>query len=447
MDWSEKVMNRFLAFIILSTLFIACGVQNTGKVSLYVDDSDSKDSAGYNSVLTDEKQQSATALQDSAKAKKGPVVILTPDTQLANYKRFDSISNRIQSVRSTIYRDTSVMRKSDSAKYLSKSFRIRNLEAQQQLMSSKLDSLLNRKETPGHYIVEETSHEDSLLAEIENLQSQLNNASGNQKTIIKEGRQKTVTRVRNGGTTVIPVPLPSGKTRYDTVMQTQFDTISSDSGLVEELILLHDIALTSEPIENLAAAWETENVIDTASYKGSDRENYKSKKVVSQFRYDSLLLQYKKKSINFNDTVSSLNKALRNAEKQTVEKEVKQPKLVKKAEPKVIKKPAFDTVQVDLLYDPGKKEPQNLSILKEALNELSKQNIYRIFISSYTDSSGNSMLNLSLSQKRVQEIKNYLTSAGVDNRLIFSQAFGEQYASNPILDRERRMEVEILVKP
>jgi hypothetical protein len=130
MDGSEKVMNRFLAFIILSTLFIACGVQNTGKVSLYVDDSDSKDSAGYNSVLTDEKQQSATALQDSAKAKKGPVVILTPDTQLANYKRFDSISNRIQSVRSTIYRDTSVMRKSDSAKYLSKSFRIRNLEAQ-----------------------------------------------------------------------------------------------------------------------------------------------------------------------------------------------------------------------------------------------------------------------------------------------------------------------------
>jgi outer membrane protein OmpA-like peptidoglycan-associated protein len=447
MDGSEKVMRKLFSIFILSFLLVSCGVQNTGKVSLYVDDSDSKDSAGYSSALTGEKAQNTSLTADSTSARKGPIIILTPDTQIANYERLDSISKRVQTVKSTIYRDTSVVQKSDSIKYLSESYRIRNLEAQQQMMSRKLDSLLNKKDTSQDNVGEETSQEDSLLAEIENLKSQINNDLGSQKTIIKEGRQKNVTRVRNGGTAVIPVPLPSGKIRYDTVLQTQFDTVSSDSGLVEEFIILHDIALTDEPIENLAVKKELDALIDTTAQNRIDRENYKSKKAVSQFQYDSLLLQYKKQNINFNYTLSSLNKALKNAKSKPVKKVEKQPQPVEKIEPKVTKKPVFDTVRIDLLYDPGKKEPQNLSKLKGVLNDVSKQNIYRIFISGYTDSSGNSMLNLTLSQKRVQEIRNYLTSEGIDNRIIFSQAFGEQYASNPILDRERRVEVEILIKP
>lgn len=79
-------------------------------------------------------------------------------------------------------------------------------------------------------------------------------------------------------------------------------------------------------------------------------------------------------------------------------------------------------------------------IINEIKAKIGKSTNYSIQLSGYTDASGSAQANLVISAKRTEQIRRQLVDAGIDQRKIFSQYFGEQFATQQNSDEDRKVE-------
>ncbi|MTI39668.1 OmpA family protein [Fulvivirga lutimaris] len=104
-----------------------------------------------------------------------------------------------------------------------------------------------------------------------------------------------------------------------------------------------------------------------------------------------------------------------------------------------------------LIFALGKADisPESHEELDEIVNMMSTNESMSIQLEGHTDFRGNAKQNLKLSERRVEAVKNYLVSKGIDKRRIKTKAFGGTQPLSRANDNEsrmnnRRVEVRIL---
>jgi len=116
-----------------------------------------------------------------------------------------------------------------------------------------------------------------------------------------------------------------------------------------------------------------------------------------------------------------------------------------KAEEEVIKK-AFSNLEFAAAKDIIKAE--SFASLDELATLMAKKPQWHLKISGHTDSQGNAVTNLKLSQKRAEAVKKYLVSKGIADNRFKVEWFG---ATKPIADnkteagRQKNRRVEMLI--
>jgi OOP family OmpA-OmpF porin len=116
----------------------------------------------------------------------------------------------------------------------------------------------------------------------------------------------------------------------------------------------------------------------------------------------------------------------------------------KKKEDEVLK-----DVYDNLTFETGKSVIQNSSFpfLDELANVLKKVPLWQLKVVGHTDSQGSEIINLTLSKKRAEAVKDYLIKSGVTNGIV-TDGFGE---TKPIADnstpegREKNRRVEFSI--
>lgn len=80
-----------------------------------------------------------------------------------------------------------------------------------------------------------------------------------------------------------------------------------------------------------------------------------------------------------------------------------------------------------IYYDPNSTEilPESSRQIDEVIDFLLKNESLRLQINSHTDSNGEDGYNLELSQKRAQEVLDYIVSKGISNKRLSAKGFGE----------------------
>lgn len=96
-------------------------------------------------------------------------------------------------------------------------------------------------------------------------------------------------------------------------------------------------------------------------------------------------------------------------------------------------------------YNRGAMIPQNQNdIINEILSAVKDESVERVKLSGHTDRSGNAAVNLDFSRRRVEGLRDALIAKGLDDTLIFSQYFGSRFASEEVVEEERRVEITIV---
>lgn len=105
----------------------------------------------------------------------------------------------------------------------------------------------------------------------------------------------------------------------------------------------------------------------------------------------------------------------------------------------------LDTLQLTAYYARGQLHALNEAEVLQKLAEQSMQNVVRLVIlSAYTDRSGGSQLNRRLAAQRLDILLKAIAQ-WVSYERILLQNFGDMFASNEIKDKERRIEIRLLV--
>ena len=104
----------------------------------------------------------------------------------------------------------------------------------------------------------------------------------------------------------------------------------------------------------------------------------------------------------------------------------------------------------DVLFDFDKSniKPQAATILDRLTAFMSENKASRVNLAGYTDNVGTEAYNQSLSERRVNSVKDYIIKKGVDSSRVSGQGFGE---SKPIADnktadgraKNRRVEIKV----
>lgn len=98
-------------------------------------------------------------------------------------------------------------------------------------------------------------------------------------------------------------------------------------------------------------------------------------------------------------------------------------------------------------YQRGSMAPSNQGILLNEIKKLKEsRQIVTIKLSGYTDRSGSASVNMTISQRRVDLLKKDLVELGIPPQQIYTQAFGSTYASEEVVDSERRVEVTVILR-
>jgi len=101
-------------------------------------------------------------------------------------------------------------------------------------------------------------------------------------------------------------------------------------------------------------------------------------------------------------------------------------------------------------FDKSDITPEAASILDNAVTAYGDCGQARVMLSGYTDTSGTPRYNLALSQRRADAARGYLTSKGIPDGVITSQALGETNLRVPTADGVRELQnrrVEIMYGP
>ncbi len=91
----------------------------------------------------------------------------------------------------------------------------------------------------------------------------------------------------------------------------------------------------------------------------------------------------------------------------------------------------FSMENVEFRSDSSRILEESFPALDNLVTFLKKHPDLKIEVSGYTDSTGDSALNLTLSQKRAESVKEYLVNHGIDGNRVVAKGYG---SSNPIGD-------------
>ncbi len=116
----------------------------------------------------------------------------------------------------------------------------------------------------------------------------------------------------------------------------------------------------------------------------------------------------------------------------------------KEAQPQ---KATADSAHFIGFYQRGSMVPSNQGILLNEIKKLKEsRQIMTIKLSGYTDRSGSASVNMTISQRRIDLLKKELIEMGIPPQQIYAQAFGSAYASEEVVDSERRVEVTVILR-
>lgn len=105
---------------------------------------------------------------------------------------------------------------------------------------------------------------------------------------------------------------------------------------------------------------------------------------------------------------------------------------------------ATDSVLVVAYYDMGKIVARNGDKITEELRAIiQKNNLSKVLIAAHTDISGSASGNRIISDKRIEIFRKELIGMGVNAKDIYTQSWGSNFASETIVDSERRVEIEM----
>jgi outer membrane protein OmpA-like peptidoglycan-associated protein len=192
----------------------------------------------------------------------------------------------------------------------------------------------------------------------------------------------------------------------------------------------------------------------------NDTINRLKNQLKSQNPTDSLKIQKSLTTVPFIvqnrsiDSVANQNPMVRNDSIQGLKKNLV-------AAPKVIQFTTVDTVFVEkkvteiqlktiepltfiTFYDLGKTEPNN-NVLDEIIPILKAENVIKVELSGFTDSTGNAAFNKQLTDKRLNFVQSTIKQF-VPIKNIFVQNFGQTFASQKSLNDDRKVEIRIYLK-
>ncbi|MCA1757285.1 MAG: hypothetical protein LC649_07505 [Bacteroidales bacterium] len=112
------------------------------------------------------------------------------------------------------------------------------------------------------------------------------------------------------------------------------------------------------------------------------------------------------------------------------------------AQTRAIEQATPDTLILN--YTRGSAEAMNKDdILRKIAEITTEKKPVTIILKGYTDRSGSAEVNRAITSRRLNLLRESLTGMGIDDTIIFTQNFGSQYASETIINEERRVEIVI----
>lgn len=109
----------------------------------------------------------------------------------------------------------------------------------------------------------------------------------------------------------------------------------------------------------------------------------------------------------------------------------------------VVQTVILDTALFTATYDIGQIEPSN-DILNEVIEVCQHRQVSNVILSGYTDSSGNRKVNKKITDDRLNYIlSKFKEVISIDK--IYLQNFGDTYASENVIQAERRMEIKVIL--
>jgi len=122
------------------------------------------------------------------------------------------------------------------------------------------------------------------------------------------------------------------------------------------------------------------------------------------------------------------------------------PALAIQDETDVPHKVTTDTTLLVAYYKLGEIKPIDLEpVLKQIKEIYSNKNVTKITLSGFTDSSGNATINKAITNKRLNYLSGKMTP-WISKEKIFFQNFGDTFASDTMVNGERRIEIRIHTK-
>jgi outer membrane protein OmpA-like peptidoglycan-associated protein len=107
---------------------------------------------------------------------------------------------------------------------------------------------------------------------------------------------------------------------------------------------------------------------------------------------------------------------------------------------------AADSLFYVARYPMGALLPENLDqVMQRVARAIEGRSDYTVKIAVHTDRSGSAAANMSISRRRAELLSSELVKHGVLNTNTFVQWFGSTYASDEVIEFERRAEITVIL--
>ncbi len=155
-------------------------------------------------------------------------------------------------------------------------------------------------------------------------------------------------------------------------------------------------------------------------------------------KYNKLVSRNTKDTENLTDSINALKKQIAEAKTRIEYREV--------VVTKTVEVNNLDTVNIVANYNVNKTNPNNYNQIINNLNTIDWSRVKSIWLSGYTDIAGSYQVNKKLTDQRLENMRNILVKRGINERIIFIQNFSNKYASQQVIDSERRIDIAVVYK-
>lgn len=405
MDGNKKITGIIFAGIVALNI-IACKVQLPGYVGLYANNLISVTDTADSGVMSLNVEDSVMAqvVDTTVVTEAGLPVSLQPVEEIINTSSDSVYQYEVENLLKTI---------SDSIQLL----KYQMNEIQKQLTEIPPTSFTeenSREIQPLNSQLTNNQSQQQLRAKDEQIQTSQNRMNSMQNAAGSASQQAPVTMV---------VPLqPKGSQQNNQltqqIFQAQNDTIQFLKSQIQMLQL--------QPQKT-----------DTVYIESEDNEQQSVKEIVAESKTTDLQL--------LQDTISLLKTLVLSLEEQIVQG-MNTALLVNQKEKDTSYTTKTDTTLLVAYYKAGEIKPLEEVNIFQQIKELYRiKNVIKITLSGYTDSSGSERINKEITNRRL----NYLSEMimpWVAMEKVFFQNFGETFASDIVVDDERRIEMRIYTK-